>query len=129
MAHVLIIEDEAVLARCIARSLTNLGLAVTVTRTLAEGEQVFTEECPDLLLLDMELPDGNGLDLLASLIARDPEVRILVMTAYAGPQHAARALELGARACLHKPMDLEVLASAVRGILADDKPLEQRVRL
>ena len=121
MAYVLIVEDEAVLARSIARALTNLGHVVTVSRTLKEGEQVFAEQRPDLALLDMELPDGNGLDLLARWTTRDPRARILVMTAYTDPEYAERALELGARACVHKPMDLNSLASTVTAVLTDAK--------
>ena len=122
MAHVLIVEDEAVLARSIAQYLTNRGHVVTISRTLKEGEQVFTEQRPDLALLDMELPDGNGLDLLARWTTRDPRARILVMTAYSGTEHAERAVELGARACVHKPMDLDNLARMVTALLGDAKP-------
>ena len=119
MSNVLIVEDEAVLARSIARSLAKLGHAVTVANTLKDGERLFSEKRPDLALLDMELPDGNGLDLLARWTLRDPQARVLVMTAYAGTQHADRALELGARACIHKPMDLDNLATVVSQTLTD----------
>ena len=119
MADLLIVEDEVVLARSIARSLSNRGHLVTVSGTLQAGEQAFEEQHPDLALLDMELPDGSGLDLLARWMARDPQARVLVMTAYAGTEHAERARKLGARGCLHKPMDLDDLATAVMAALGE----------
>jgi DNA-binding response OmpR family regulator len=119
MANVLIVEDEDVLARSIARSLSNIGHDVIVSRTLEEGEQAFVARRPDLALLDMELPDGDGLDLLARWAIRDPELRVLVMTAHADPEYSARALKLGAHACVRKPMDLNDLAGIVMAVLAD----------
>ena len=119
MANLLIVEDEVVLARSIARSLTNLGHVVTVSGTLADGENVFVDQQPDLALLDMELPDGSGLDLLARWMARDPHARVLVMTAYAGTEHTERARKLGALACVNKPMDLDSLKATVTSLLLD----------
>lgn len=122
MANVLIIEDEDVLARSIARSLSNIGHSVIVSRTLAEGERAFAARRPDLALLDMELPDGDGLDLLARWSTNYPQLRVLVMTAHADPEYAARALKLGAHACVRKPMDLNELAGIVMAALADAEP-------
>ncbi len=119
MAIVLIVEDEAVLARSIARSLSNLGHVVSVTHSLKDGQQAFDERRPDLALVDMELPDGDGLDLVERWTTDDSRLRVLVMTAHAGPGYCDRALELGASACVHKPMDLDDLASIVLAVLAD----------
>ncbi len=119
MTHVLIVDDEVVLARSIARFLSELGHVVSLSWTLREAEQIFTSQPPDLTLLDVDLPDGNGLDFLARWMTRDPQARFLVMTAHADPVLTARALELGARACVHKPMDLVGLASTVSAVLSD----------
>jgi DNA-binding response OmpR family regulator len=123
MANVLIVEDEAVLARSIARSLSNLGHVVTVASSLEEGERAFNEQHPEVALLDMELPDGDGLDLVARWTRRDSKLRILVMTAHTDPEYSGRAMELGARACVHKPMDLDHLADIVKTVLSGDEPV------
>ena len=92
MACVLIVEDEEILAKNIRRTLEKVGHSVSVAATCADGERMFGELRPDLMLLDLRLPDGSGLDLLARLKGRDAACPILMMTAHATIEDAVRAI-------------------------------------
>jgi two-component system nitrogen regulation response regulator GlnG len=122
MARLLVVEDEIVLAKSIRRALTRLGHSVETTASLAEGERLFDELGPDLALLDMELPDGSGMELLARMLARKPGARVVIMTAYTSAEFAARARELGARGFLRKPLDMRELGRVVEGALEETSP-------
>jgi DNA-binding NtrC family response regulator len=113
MATLLVIEDEDVLYEAIERALVKLGHQVHWANRIALGEQRFSEIHPDLTLLDLRLPDGNGLDLLAKLRALDPSALIIIMTAYASVEDAVTAIKLGALDYLQKPLNLDDLRHAV----------------
>ncbi len=121
MARILILEDEVVLAKSIQRTLEKLGHTVTVAHTLAAGEQRFVERFPELTLLDLRLPDGSGLDLLPRLLALDPAAQVLIMTAYASIEDAVRAIKLGARNYLQKPVSMQELRHAVTQVLEEPR--------
>jgi DNA-binding NtrC family response regulator len=126
MARVLIVEDEVSLSKSVKRMLEKLGHAVTVAASIADGEAAFGAVDPDLVLLDLRLPDGDGLELLSRLVAQDPSVQVLVMTAYAAVDDAVRALKLGAKDYLQKPLAMDDLKHAVARIL-DEMRLQQEV--
>jgi len=113
MATLLVIEDEDVLYEAIERALAKLGHQVHWANRIALGEQRFSEIRPDLTLLDLRLPDGNGLDLLAKLRALDPNALVIIMTAYASVEDAVAAIKLGALDYLQKPLNLDDLRHAV----------------
>jgi DNA-binding NtrC family response regulator len=126
MARVLLIEDEGVLAKNIQRSLEKVGHTVTVAANGREGERLFAEGPPDVTLLDLRLPDASGLDLLPRLRALDPSAAVLLMTAYATVEDAVRAIKLGAKDYVEKPLNLEDLRLTVTRVL-DERQLKQEV--
>jgi DNA-binding NtrC family response regulator len=126
MARLLVVEDEAVLAKNIQRSLEKVGHTVTLAGTGADGERLFAEVHPDVTLLDLRLPDASGLDILRRLMAEDPVARIILMTAYATVEDAVRAIKLGARDYIEKPLNLEDLRHAITRVL-EERQLETEV--
>ena len=124
-ARVLVVEDEALFARAIARRLEKAGYAVRVAPTLREAETSWQAEAADLLLLDMRLPDGSGLDFLARFRgALGATAAVLAMSAYGELEDAVSAMKLGASDYLRKPIDLDELLLNVEKVLA-----QQRVSL
>ncbi len=107
MAMILVVEDEPVLSRNLARALEASGHEVRVTGTVREGLALARESAPDLVLLDLRLPDGSGLDLLQKLLSLDPSIRVLLMTGYGTVQEAVEAMRQGAVDYLQKPLDLD----------------------
>ena len=115
---ILIIEDEAVFAGAVRKRLKRAGYNTEIAKTLAEGTGKISETTPDLLLLDMRLPDGSGLDFLAALRDKDDNgFPILVMSAYGEIEDAVSAIKSGASDYLKKPIDLDELMITIEKVL------------
>ncbi len=114
--RVLIVEDEPVLRKHLERLLIREGYVVTAVGSRAEALQHLARGRFETLLLDVKLPDGDGLDLLAELRERSRPQHTVVMTASYSSENEARAYQLNVRLMLRKPLDLRQLVSAVRGV-------------
>ena len=116
--RILIVEDEAVFAKAVARRLARDGYRCDVVATLAEGAAALEQADYELLLLDMRLPDGSGLDLLERMRTESSlAVPVIVMTAYGDISDAVNAMKLSAADYLKKPIDLDELVIAVEKVL------------
>jgi DNA-binding NtrC family response regulator len=109
--RVLVTDDDPLLRWALCSRLEELGLevieAASVRGTLErEGEA-------DLVLLDVRLPDGDGLKAAREMLRRRPQRPLLLMTAFATPELAAEAARAGVRHCLEKPFDMDVVARIV----------------
>ncbi|ETX03068.1 MAG: hypothetical protein ETSY1_01390 [Candidatus Entotheonella factor] len=126
MATILIIEDEVVLGKSIARYLTKAGLTCVVATTAEAGLKRFEEITPDLVLLDIRLHGMDGLEALRHMMTLRPEVRVVVMTAYGTIETAVQAMKTGACDYICKPFDLEALREVIESAL-DHLPASQRL--
>ncbi len=107
---ILIVEDESVLARAVQKRLTRSGFVSDIAGDLYNARNKFRQMSPDLILLDMRLPDGSGLDFLSDLRSKEQSsCSVLVMSAYGEIEDAVTAMKLGASDYLKKPVDLEEL--------------------
>lgn len=104
---ILVVEDEELFARAVAKHLKKAGFDCECAANLADARALAKQFLPDLVLLDMRLPDGNGLDLIAEFV--DKDIKVIVMTAYGEVSDAVQAMKLGANDYLKKPIDLEEL--------------------
>lgn len=111
--RVLLVDDEEDIGALCARRLRGEGFEVTVVESLAEALEAGAPGRYDVLVSDIVLGDGNGLDAAAELLDADPALKLVVITG--SPTYGARerAERLGARAFLYKPFRLEDLARAV----------------
>lgn len=116
LASILIIDDEEALLRSIALTLTRVGHECTTAETAREGMRLLGDG-PDLVLLDLHLPDRNGLDVLRTIRESDRETPIVVITAYASVKGAVDAIRAGAQDYVEKPLDLEKLHLVVERCL------------
>ncbi|MBI3783885.1 MAG: sigma-54-dependent Fis family transcriptional regulator [Deltaproteobacteria bacterium] len=119
MATILVVEDEDVLYYAIERTLEKLGHKVHWANRIEAGKRLFNDLHPDLTLLDLRLPDGSGLDLLAQLRSQSPPPNIILMTAYASVEDAVAAIKLGASDYLQKPLHMDDLRYAVSRTLEE----------
>jgi two-component system nitrogen regulation response regulator GlnG len=115
---IMVVDDDAAIRTVIAQSLRRQGHSVTAVASLAELEAQLAIATPDVLISDVVLPDGNGLDRIARLTADLPELPVIVLSAQNTLSTAVRATEVGAYDYLPKPFDLETLSQAVQGALA-----------
>ena len=111
-SKILIVEDEVLFARAVMRRLQKAGYECEHVESLLAAAAALKQFSPDLVLLDMRLPDGNGLDLLADLVAKNAAV--IVMTAHGEVSDAVNAIKLGAVDYLKKQIDLEELLLSVQ---------------
>lgn len=121
MPSILVIEDEPVLRRQLARALEAAGHEVRVTELGSEGVAAAREKPADLVLLDLRLPDTSGLEVLSSIRAIDPSIPVVLMTGHGSVQDAVEAMRLGAVDYLQKPLDLDEVRMLVGRIAAQQK--------
>lgn len=108
--RVLLIEDEEVFARAVRTRLNRAGFDCQLAHNLAQARARLAERRPDLILLDMRLPDGSGLDFLTDLRSDESQqIPVLVLTAYGEVDDAVAAMKLNAVDYLKKPIDLDEL--------------------
>jgi two-component system response regulator AtoC len=110
--RLLIVEDETLFARAVVKRLRKVGYDCEHAENLADGRALARQFMPDMALLDMRLPDGNGLDLLAEFVAKG--IAVIVMTAHGEVSDAVNAMKQGAVDYLKKPVDLEELLLAIQ---------------
>jgi two-component system repressor protein LuxO len=110
---VLLVEDTPSLALLYRSVLSRAGYDVHTSGTLAEAREACSRLHPRLVLLDLQLPDGDGLELLESLRRDTPECRVIVITANGSINRAVAAMRAGAFDFLVKPFDEARLLSAV----------------
>lgn len=121
----LIVEDSATLCAIYSQYLDGSGLEVTTVETLADAKAALVGWHPHLVLLDIELPDGNGLDLLNETVNLSSPPAVVVMTGH-GEQHAEQAIQRGAADFLTKPFDASRLRVTLRNA-AEKLTLSQQV--
>src|SRR5689334_21053099 len=116
-ARVLLVEDDATIGRALEQSLRAQGYAVTLAPDGRSARHVFTQALPDLVVLDLGLPDMDGLDLCRELRESAPEVSILVLTARDEEIDVVVGLDAGANDYVTKPFRLGELLARVRAHL------------
>ncbi|MEE2982889.1 MAG: sigma-54 dependent transcriptional regulator [Pseudomonadota bacterium] len=116
-ATVVLIEDEALFAKAVIRRLSKSGFNCIHAATLAAAAECLVSREPDLVLLDMRLPDGSGLDFLQRL-RETSDVPVIVMTAYGEVEDAVTAMKHAASDYLNKPLDLDELQINIEKVLA-----------
>jgi two-component system, OmpR family, response regulator len=115
--RVLVIEDERTLAGFIEQSLRSEGYAVAVRHDGPGGEAAALTGDFGLVLLDLTLPGKDGLEVLASIRSRLPELPVIVLTARSAVEEKVRALDQGATDYVTKPFSFEELLARVRAHL------------
>jgi len=114
MRRALVVDDERSLREMMRIMLRKEGFRVHLAETAAVGLQVMDEEVFDLVLTDLRLPDGSGIDLLKRSRELHPETVVMVLTAYASAETAVEALRLGAYDYFIKPFDLDEVRVRIR---------------
>lgn len=118
-SRVLIVDDHPLVSHGVARLIEHEeGLAVCGrAATVAEATALFEAERPDLVVLDILLPNGNGWDLLERFVASDVPTEILVFSSLDPELYAGKALAMGAAGYVHKSMVIDEIVPAIRAAL------------
>jgi DNA-binding NtrC family response regulator len=126
---VLIIDDEAEIRESLQTLLEFEGYEVEAAANGAQGLSKLGDRPFDLVLLDLALPDRNGLDLLPEIRLLDPQISVIMITAYGTVEDAVRAMQSGAANFLQKPWDNEKLLADVRAVVARRRAEEENIQL
>lgn len=133
--QILIIEDEINISNFVKAKLSADGYRVLTAFSKKEGMMMYLSHYPDLIILDLGLPDADGMDFIRE-IRRQSIVPILVLSARSGEKDKVHALDLGSNDYMTKPFGTEELAARIRSIfrnrnqlLADNKPADNQYRV
>lgn len=126
--RVIVVDDDAIVVRSLA---TILGAEpdIEVAGTGTSGEEavsLFSVCEPDVVLMDIQMPGGDGLSAAEKILAADPAVRVVFLTTFSDDDYIVRALRLGARGYLIK-QDVATIAPALRSVMAGQSVLEGEV--
>ncbi len=126
---ILIIDDEAAIRESLETLLGMENYSVESAETGEEGLARIAEHPFDLVLLDFALPDRNGLEILKDIHDRDPELAVMMITAYGTVENAVNAMQAGAVNFIQKPWDNEKLLADIRAAIARRQAEQEIVQL
>lgn len=128
--RVLVVEDDIDASTIYTATLQHAGYDVDAARTLKEGRLAAERHPPAIVILDCQLPDGSGLDLLTAWKSTEPmaSVPVVVMTAFSDPEYVNGAADAGADAFVVKPCTGLALTSFLERMLSAARPTRRIVR-
>ena len=129
VGRVLIIDDEAAIRESLQFLMEDDGYEVETAQDGEEGLAKLDSVTVDLVLLDFQLPDRNGLEILREIRERDPELAVIMITAYGTPENAVAAIKGGAVNFIAKPWTNEKLQADVRAAIGRKRAEQENIQL
>ncbi len=123
MASILIIEDDITFALMLSTWLKKKNFTVNAVTTVTDAKQTIEAAVPDLILCDLRLPDGDGIDFLKWLRHNAISIPLIIMTSYAEIQTAVQTIKLGASDYIAKPLNPDELLLKINELI--DKPADK----
>ena len=111
---VLVVDDDPDILAALHDLLDHEGYQVTCASTCGDALAEATASPYDAVLLDIGLPDGDGLSVLDLLREQHPSLPVIILTAFGSPEYRARSLSHGAFSCVNKPYDQDALRGLLR---------------
>lgn len=126
--RVIVVDDDAIVVRSLA-TILSVEPDIEVVGTGTSGEEavsLFSACEPDVVLMDIQMPGGDGLSAAEKILAANPAARVVFLTTFSDDDYIVRALRLGARGYLIK-QDVATIAPALRSVMAGQSVLEGEV--
>ncbi len=120
-ANILVVDDQDSIRHFVSKALGDEGYTVQVMGSVREARETIERDMPDLAILDLKLPDGTGLELLREIKRLQPEVSVILMTAFGELETAVEAMSAGAFWFVKKPFQNEELLALVARALESQK--------
>lgn len=127
-AHIMVVDDDREIRTLLVRYLEGQGFRVSAAQDRRECERQIAERDPDLMVLDVMLPDGSGLDICRGLQSRRPRIPVILLTALKEDIDRIIGLELGADDYLGKPFNPRELVARIKAVLRrvqQEEPVEE----
>ncbi len=115
--RVLLVEDEPYLANSLTKYLNNDGFIVDSVSTIRESHQALFSELFDIVLLDLNLPDGDGLSLLEEIRTEYPRTAVIILTARGEVEDRVKGLNLGSDDYISKPFSMLELSARINAVI------------
>lgn len=130
---VLIVDDELEFINALADRMTARGMTVTKSGSAVEALEQVKQKAFDVVVLDLQMPEMDGLEALKLLKEQKPEIQVILLTGHATVEKGIEAMKLGAMDLLEKPADLAVLTEKIRKAQAKkmilvEKKAEKRIQ-
>lgn len=130
---VLIIDDEQEFTEALAERMTNRGMDVSTSSSAIEGLKSVEEKSFDVVVLDLQMPEMDGIETLKILKKKKPELQVILLTGHATVEKGIEAMKLGAMDLLEKPADLTTLTEKIKKAQAKkmilvEKKAEERIK-
>ena len=122
MKHVVVIDDEREILACLEEALSGEGYRVTACVSGTEAMGLLAHEEPDLVMLDLRMPDVNGIEVLQSLRHNHPRVPIIICSALMSYKTDFDVVSSNVAAFLEKPLDLDNVLGTVRNLIGPSAP-------
>jgi len=129
MEVILIVDDEPDICSMLSGVLKDEGYSVYTARNCQEGEKIFLENSPDVVLLDVWLPDGDGVDLLKKLREKNSVSQFIMISGHSNIEIAVRAVKMGAYDFLEKPLSIDRTLTTVKRALEVVRLKEENLSL
>ncbi|MEK6647542.1 MAG: response regulator [Candidatus Firestonebacteria bacterium] len=117
MNKILVVDDEVDIAEVLAAFLIKEGYDVVTAYDGNTALQKFSEVNPSLILLDIQLPDINGIEVLGKIKGINKDINVIMITAFRDADKVVEAFRLGAYDCIFKPFDFNYLKNAVLAVI------------
>jgi DNA-binding NtrC family response regulator len=127
--HILIVDDQEAIRLFLAATLDARGYRVSAAATGSEALAAVDEECPDLMLLDLRLPDMHGLDILEKTKDEHPDLCVVILTSFGKAEAAVEAMRRKAFDFVTKPVNLDHLLQVINRGLAAGESSRRRQRV
>ena len=114
MANLLVVDDEQPICESINMFMSELDHTVFTASNVADALEIFEDIRPEVVILDIRLPDGSGLDVLKKMQRLHPMTKIIMITAFQDMETTIEAMKLGAYDYLHKPLDANEVSQTVQ---------------
>src|SRR6266581_678386 len=125
----LAIDDDAKTLELISLALQRQGLQIMTSQDPEEGFEIFLRTRPKIVLLDLVMPKVSGMEILERIVAVDPGVDVILITAHYSPESAVEAIQKGASDYLTKPIDIEKLRARIANLLEEAETRLKTLRL
>ncbi len=130
---VLIIDDEQEFTEALAERMTNRGMTVSTSSSAIEGLKSIEDKSFDVVVLDLQMPEMDGIETLKILKKKRPELQVILLTGHATVEKGIEAMKLGAMDLLEKPADLTTLTEKIKKAQAKkmilvEKKAEERIK-
>nr|WP_320192405.1 response regulator [uncultured Desulfobacter sp.] len=130
---VLIIDDEQEFTQALAERMTNRGMDVSTSGSAIEGLKSVEDKSFDVVVLDLQMPEMDGIETLKILKKKKPELQVILLTGHATVEKGIEAMKLGAMDLLEKPADLSTLTEKIKKAQAKkmilvEKKAEERIK-